>query len=248
MTANRQNDAPKRLRAKPGYPSWVAKVVMAVTGALLAMFVTVHMIGNLKVYLPHGEEHLNEYAVFLRTILEPAFGYEGFLWLFRIVMLIALIAHMVSAAVIWSRGRETRGEHRRKLTGFKNFTTRHMPLTGVVLFLFIVFHLLDLTIGAAPFAPDTYQHIELIDGVHHAEAYQNVLDSLSRPWAAGIYMFAMLLLSMHILHGIGTAAVDLGASNKKIRAFFVWLGWILAAAILIGNTSIPLFVLTGVLS
>ena len=114
MTATRHTDAPRRLRAKPAYPSWLAKVVMAVSGALLSLFVTVHMIGNLKVYLPHGEDHLNEYAVFLRTILQPAFGYEGFLWLFRIVMLIALIAHMVSAFIVARRGRGWRhgaGQH-----------------------------------------------------------------------------------------------------------------------------------------
>ena len=248
MTATRHTDAPRRLRAKPAYPSWLAKVVMAVSGALLSLFVTVHMIGNLKVYLPHGEEHLNEYAVFLRTILQPAFGYEGFLWLFRIVMLTALIAHMVSAFIVARRGREARGEHRRQLTGFKNFLARHMLVTGIVLFLFIVFHILDLTTGTAPFAAEGYQHIhEVSEGVYHADAYQNVLRSFQRPLVALFYMFAMLILSMHILHGIGTAAVDLGASNKKLRSFFVWLGWILAAAILIGNTSIPFFVMTGVL-
>ncbi|WP_336249816.1 succinate dehydrogenase cytochrome b subunit [Stomatohabitans albus] len=247
MTATRQNDAPARLRAKPAYPSWLAKVVMAVSGALLAAFVTVHMIGNLKVYLPDGEEHLNEYAIFLRTILEPAFNYEGFLWIFRIVMLTALIAHIISAVIVARRGRETRGKHRRKLSGFKNFLARHMLVTGIVLFLFIVFHILDLTAGIPPFAPEGYQHIEVVDGVRHAAAYDNVIASFSRPLVALFYMLAMVVLSMHILHGLGTVAVDLGASNKKIRAFFVWLGWILAAAILIGNTSIPFFVMTGVL-
>lgn len=248
MTATRHSDAPHRLRAKPAYPSWVAKVVMAVSGALLSLFVTVHMIGNLKVYLPHGEEHLNEYAIFLRTILQPAFGFEGFLWLFRLVMLAALIAHMWSAAVIAKRGREARGPHRRKLAGFNNFVTRTMPVTGIVLFLFIVFHILDLTTGTAPFATQGYQHIhEVSPGVYEAQAYANVIASFQRPLVAMFYMLAMLILSMHILHGIGTAAVDLGASNKKLRAFFVWLGWILAAAILIGNTSIPFFVMTGVL-
>lgn len=248
MTATRHTDAPRRLRAKPAYPSWLAKVVMAVSGALLSVFVTVHMIGNLKVYLPHGDEHLNEYAIFLRTILQPAFGYEGFLWLFRIVMLTALIAHMWSASVIWKRARETRGPHRRKLTGFSNFATRSMLVTGIVLFLFIVFHILDLTTGTAPFATEGYQHIhEVSHGVYEAHAYANVIASFQRPLVAMFYIFAMLVLSIHILHGIGAAAVDLGASNKKIRAFFVWLGWILAAAILIGNTSIPFLVMIGVL-
>lgn len=224
-------------------PSWALKVVMAVTGTLFALFVFVHMIGNLKVFT--GAEHFNEYAHWLRTVLEPFLPYEGLLWILRIVLLVSLVGHVWAGAVLWRRSRVSRGPHRRKgLRGMRSFSARSMPVTGVVLLGFIVFHVLDLTVGAEPVAPESFQ------GPTHEQtfAYENLIASFERPVAAGFYIVALLALFFHLAHGLWTVVNDLGATGKRTRAVGAAVGGILALAVLLGNILIPVAVLTGVLS
>ena len=80
------------LRDKPAFPSWAMKMTMAITGLIFGLFVLVHMIGNLKIYM--GADHYNDYAEFLRTMLEPLFPREGVLWIARIVLLACLVLHV----------------------------------------------------------------------------------------------------------------------------------------------------------
>lgn len=231
------------VRHAPRVPSWTLKVIMAVTGTLFGLFVLVHMIGNLKVFT--GAEHFNEYAHWLRTVLEPFLPYEGLLWILRIVLLVSLVAHVWASFVLIGRSRRSRGPHRRKgLKGMRSFSARSMPVTGVVLLGFIVFHVLDLTVGAQPVAPDGFQ------GPTHEQtyAYENLLASFERPLASGFYIVALLALFLHLAHGLWTVVNDLGATGKRTRAIGLAVAGILALAVLLGNILIPVAVLTGVLS
>ena len=137
------------IRQKPGVPSWVLKLIMAVTGLLFALFVVGHMAGNLKLYLPAhgGEEALDEYGAFLRSMGEPLFPHEGALWIIRAVLLVAIIAHIYGAIALTARSKASRGKFRRSnlMGGLDSFATKTMLVSGIVLLLFIIFHLLDLT-------------------------------------------------------------------------------------------------------
>ncbi|MCV7192976.1 succinate dehydrogenase cytochrome b subunit [Mycolicibacterium brumae] len=219
------------------------KLVMAVTGVVFALFVLVHMVGNLKIYT--GATHFDDYAHWLRTLAEPLLPYEGALWLFRAVLLTALIGHVWAAVLLTIRGRRARGAFRRRgMTGMRSFTARTMPVTGVVLLAFIVFHILDLTTGTRPAAS-----AEFTAATHTSSAaYANLIASFDRPAVAGFYLLAMLLLGAHLAHGLYTAVNDLGVTGARARALLTAAGGLLALTVMAGNMTIPIAVLTGWLS
>lgn len=224
------------LREQPKFPSWALKLTMAVTGIIFGLFVLVHMIGNLKIYT--GAEHFNAYAAFLRSVGAPAVPDEGVLWIFRIVLLVSVILHVYGAFALHGRARKSRGKFRRKgmVSNWNTFTARSMIVTGVVLLLFIIFHLLDLTIGAAPAAPDTFAH---------GAAYANVVASFSRPVVAIWYIIAQLALLLHLSHGLWTAASDLGITGHRWRKIILFLAGAIPLLVVVGNISIPVAVLAG---
>ncbi|NHB84440.1 succinate dehydrogenase cytochrome b subunit [Tessaracoccus sp. HDW20] len=215
---------------------------MAVSGALWVAFVSIHLFGNLKVF--QGPEAFNGYAAWLREAFYPLLPKSGVLWALRVALVVSLVAHVGSAAVVWWRGRRARGPHRAKLHGLASWSSRLMPVTGVVLLLFLVIHLLDLTTGTAPVAPDGFAHPA--EGTAHA--YQNLVASFGRPLMAWFYVAVMALLSLHIAKGATTMAADLGVMGRRWRAGFTIVGGILAVAILLGNAAIPVLVQMGVLA
>lgn len=240
LTHGRIRDEP--LRKPPSIPSWALKVAMAVSGSIFALFLLVHMIGNLKIFV--SAEGLNHYAHWLRTLLQPLLPWEGVLWIMRIVLLLALVAHVGAAVMLSSRARRSRGEFRRERMGARSFAARTMPVSGVVIFGFVIFHLMDLTLGTSGVAADTYQHVT----TEEAFAYQNVVASFQRPWAAIAYCVALLTLFLHLTHGLWTVVQDVGATGRRARAVGYAIAGLLPLAVLVGNIAIPIAVLTGVVS
>lgn len=208
---------------------------MAVTGLILFGFVAFHMVGNLKIFL--GEEALNHYAEWLQQdLLAPLIPEGWFIWIFRAVMTVCLVSHMYAAWVLRQRGRAARGSFKRTgLKGLGNFQARNMLVTGVVLFLFLVFHLLDLTIGKGVASP------EFVD----MQAYDNVIYSFSRPAVAIFYILAMVVLFLHLAHGLWSTVNDLGSTGHRLRATVWALAGVVALLIMAGNIAIPVAVMTG---
>ena len=213
---------------------------MAVTGLIFALFVVGHMAGNLKLYASAhgGEEALDVYGEFLRSIGEPLLPHGALLWVIRIVLLVAIFAHIYGAIVLHSRSRESRGKFRRTnlMGGMSSFATRTMLVTGVVLLLFIIFHILDLTMGVAPAASDAF-----VAGAVKA----NMVATFSR-WPVTIfYVLAMLCLFFHLTHGIKLAANDLGLTGYKTRQTFLFLSYVIPAIVCLGNIVMPLSIALG---
>ncbi|WP_306509354.1 succinate dehydrogenase cytochrome b subunit [Corynebacterium xerosis] len=223
------------LRERPKFPSWALKLIMAVTGLIFGLYVIVHMVGNMKIFM--GESDFNAYAAFLRTVGYPAIPNEGVLWIFRIVLLVAVILHVYGAFALHGRARQSRGKFRRQgmVGGWNTFTARTMIITGVVLLAFIVFHILDLTIGAAV-APENFVH---------GEAYANLVASFSRPLVAVWYIIAQLALLLHLSHGLWTATSDLGITGARWRKVMLFLSGLIPLLVVVGNIAIPVAVLTG---
>ena len=223
------------LRERPKFPSWALKLIMAVTGLIFGLYVIVHMVGNMKIFM--GESDFNAYAAFLRTVGYPAIPTEGVLWLVRIVLLVAVILHVSGAFALHGRARQSRGKFRRQgmVGGWNTFTARTMIITGVVLLAFIVFHILDLTIGAAV-APENFVH---------GEAYANLVASFSRPLVAIWYIIAQLALLLHLSHGLWTATSDLGITGARWRKVMLFLSGLIPLLVVVGNIAIPVAVLTG---
>ena len=212
------------------------KWIMAVTGIMLLGFVLFHMIGNLKIYL--GAVHLDEYAEWLRTIGEPFVPRGVFLWILRVGLILAFFGHIVSAAQL------TRMNHRSRPVKYQSprdyvaadFASRTMRWTGVIVGLFVIFHLMDLTWGTVD--------------PHWARGhvYANVIHSFQRVPVAIVYIVANIALAFHIYHGAWSMFQSLGINNPKwndARRKFA-----LAFALIIGiaNVSFPLMVVTGVVS
>ncbi|WP_394286877.1 succinate dehydrogenase cytochrome b subunit [Corynebacterium kefirresidentii] len=231
------------IRQKPGVPSWVLKLIMAVTGLLFALFVVGHMAGNLKLYLPAegGDEALDEYGAFLRSMGEPLFPHEGALWIIRAVLLVAIIAHIYGAIALTARSKASRGKFRRSnlMGGLDSFATKSMLVTGIVLLLFIIFHLLDLTLGVQPIAPGDF-----VEGAVKA----NMIATFSRWPVTIVYVIAMCFLFLHLTHGIRLAASDLGITGAKWRQTFLILAYVIPAVVCIGNIVMPLSVALGLVS
>ncbi|WP_297005805.1 succinate dehydrogenase cytochrome b subunit [uncultured Corynebacterium sp.] len=225
----------KPLREKPDFPSWAMKLTMAVTGIIFVLFVLFHMVGNLKVYT--GAEHFNEYADFLRRMGEPIFPHETVLWILRVVLIICLVLHVYCAFALKARSKQSRGPEKRfgKVKNFNTFTAGSMLGTGSVLLLFIIFHILDLTIGKVV-SPGDFEH---------GEAYANLVASFDRPVVAVFYILCMIVLFLHATHGIWTASSDLGITGHRTRQVVLWISYLLPAIVMIGNISIPVAVLCG---
>lgn len=221
--------------ARPGtiWTSTVGKkIVMAITGVLLLFFVIGHMLGNLKVY--QGSEKFNAYAEFLREAGAPLLGHEQLLWIARIGLLLAVVLHIVAAAQLTRRARAARPDGYRNTPHLEfDYASRTMRVGGVILFLFVLYHLLHLTWGSV--------HPEFIPG----DAYHNLVTGF-RVWpASAVYIVAMITLGFHIYHGVWSGFQTLGLNQPRYNRFRRPLAAGIAGVIVAGNLSFPIAVLAG---
>jgi succinate dehydrogenase / fumarate reductase cytochrome b subunit len=218
------------------------KVTMAVSGIVLFGFVLVHMVGNLKVYT--GESHFNDYAVFLRTVGEPALPHGAVLWIARIVLLACVGIHIVAAALVWWQSRNARIDDYHKQTDLSfSYASRTMRWGGVIVVVFVVYHLLHLTVGVAH--PDFAGagHPQAWEG--HVNAYRNLVTGFRVPWVAAAYVLAMVPLGLHIYHGVWSATQTLSLAGPRVSMWRRPVAAAVAGVVVTGNVSIPVAVLAG---
>ncbi|MFI5053641.1 MAG: succinate dehydrogenase cytochrome b subunit [Acidimicrobiia bacterium] len=212
------------------------KWVMAVSGIILLGYVAAHMVGNLKVFL--GKDHINVYGDWLRTLGEPALPRTVVLWGMRIVLIAAFVLHIVAAAQLTRmnrRARPTKYQSSRDYVA-ANFASRTMRWTGVIVALFVVFHLLDLTWGSA--------NPHFVRG----DPYDNLFYSFERVPVAIVYILAMLALGIHIFHGAWSMFQSLGLNNPRWNIWRRYFAIAFALVITVGNVSMPLLITTGVVN
>ena len=232
------------LRERPGTPTWVIKLIMAVTGLIFFLFVIGHMVGNLKIFMPdHGSvAAIDEYGHFLRNMGQPLFPGSSLLWIVRITLLVCLVLHIWGAFTLQGRSRRSRGKFRRSnlMGGLQSTAARWMLVTGLILLLFIVFHLLDLTIG----------EVVASDAFAHGAVKNNLIATFAPPrWPVTVfYVLAMLCLFMHLTHGVYLAVSDLGWVGKRGQAIMVVLAYWIPAIVVIGNIVMPLAIAFGLVS
>ncbi|GAC56466.1 putative succinate dehydrogenase cytochrome b subunit [Gordonia hirsuta DSM 44140 = NBRC 16056] len=231
--------APLPTRRAPRPSNVTLKFTMALTGTVFALFVLVHMIGNLKVYT--GAANFDDYAHWLRTLAEPLLPYEGALWIFRIVLLAGLVAHVGASAILVVRARRARGRFRRTGMNWRRLPATLMPWTGVVLLVFIVLHILDLTTGTRPIAPQSFE--PATETTSHA--FANLVASFERWPMALFYIVVMVMLGLHLVHGLWSLVTDFGVSGRRLRQVWAAVALIFAAVVMLGNITIPVAVLAG---
>ena len=211
------------------------KVVMAVTGLVLVAFVIAHMLGNLKIFL--GAEAIDAYAVFLRTMGEPLFPYSLLLWVVRIVLLVCVALHITAAVQLTRMNWAARPQgYETKRSIATTYAARTMRWSGVILALFIVYHLLHLTAGAVGFRPGEF---------HHLSVSHNVVAGFSVWYVALFYILAMACLCLHLDHGIWSMLQTLGWNNARTTRALQTLSRGVAFLVFVGFISVPVAVLAG---
>ncbi|MDQ7802976.1 succinate dehydrogenase cytochrome b subunit [Amycolatopsis sp. A133] len=224
---------PRRSAVRRFWASTIGKkAVMAVTGALLLAFVVAHMAGNLKTFLGAGD--LNHYAHWLRTIGEPVLRREWFLWLQRAVLLAALVLHVIAAVQLARRdlrARPVRYVHRQPPRG--TFAVRTMRWGGATLALFVVWHILDFTVGAV--------NRDFVPG----DPYHNLVADFQVWWVNVIYLVALAMLGLHIHHGFASAARTLGVTRPRRERAIRIIGSTTAVVVAGGYALVPVAIMTG---
>ncbi len=223
------------------------KTVMAVTGLLLLGYVVIHMWGNLKVY--QGAAELNQYAHDLRLLGAPVLGYYQAIWIARIVLLGAVLLHIWSAVSLWQQSNAGRAQGYNEVKRTQpayTYAAYTMRWGGVLIALFIIFHILHLTVGLAGTAvySQAFMHPE---GSQYF-AYENVVAGFQVWYVSLFYIITMFFLGAHLFHGTWSMFQTVGLNNERYTSFFRGLALLVAGAVVIGNISIPLAVMAGIVT
>jgi succinate dehydrogenase / fumarate reductase cytochrome b subunit len=221
--------------APPFYRTSIGKkILMAVSGLVLLAYVIAHMLGNLKIYL--GAKELDSYAEFLRRMGEPVIPHTWLLWILRVVVLAAFVTHIwlaIDLSVRSTRARKTRYAHPDRVQANPASTT--MRWGGIAIALFVVFHLAQFTWG---WVHPGYVFVR-------GAVYHNMVQGFSVWWITAIYLAAMVALGLHIYHGAWSMWQTFGANNERWDRTIRRLAGAVAIIVFVGNSSIPVMVLTG---
>src|SRR5881396_1411934 len=200
------------------------KAVMAVTGVILFLFVVAHLLGNLKIF--EGPAAFDAYAEGLRTVGAPFFGRGWLLWIARIVLIVAVLAHM------WAAIETTRASWRARPVSYRRlepvettYAARTMRRGGVLIVVYVIYHLLDFTFGRV--------NPSFVAG----DVYHNVIASF-RAWpvSAG-YGVAMVVVGLHVYHGLWSAFQTLGLNRPPTVRWRRGVAGMVAGLIAVGYIS-----------
>jgi len=201
------------------------KVVMAITGIIGVLFVLGHMTGNLLMFKGQGAMH--EYALLLRTSMPVLYAVRG-------VLLLSVVLHAVAAYQLTMLSRAARpvgyAQRRPQVT---TFAARTIKVGGVVILVFIVYHILHLTLGTV--------HPQFT----HLDPYNNLRIGLANPLVAGFYLLAAAAVGLHLYHGAWSAVRTLGAARPSTQPLKRKIALGLAIVVAVGFMIIPVAALLG---
>ncbi|HVG22223.1 MAG TPA: succinate dehydrogenase cytochrome b subunit [Blastocatellia bacterium] len=208
------------------------KYIMAISGFALFLFVIAHMAGNLQIFL--GREAINAYAEFLKS--KP-----GLLWSARAGLLILVILHITAAIQLVSENNDARPvKYEEGRPTAASLASRTIFVSGLVIFAFVIYHLLHFTFGVTN--PEFLTAKDPGDPLRH-DVYGMMINGFSNPWVSAFYIISMGLLCLHLSHGVSSAFQSLGIRNKgNVRAIHR-TARIAALVIFVGNCAIVLAVL-----
>lgn len=201
------------------------KMVMGLTGFIVFGFVVAHILGNLQVF--RGPDKINAYAEFLHNL-------GGFLWVFRVGLLVSVILHIVAATQVTLQSLSARPT-RYKVRRYRETTyaARTMRWGGPIILLFVVYHLLHFTFGT-------------VHGNYSDNVYNNVVRGFQVWWIALVYIFALISVGLHLYHGVWSMFQSIGVAHAKWNSVRKTLAIVFALAVTLAGVSIPIAVLSGV--
>ncbi|MCW2821522.1 MAG: Succinate dehydrogenase/Fumarate reductase transrane subunit [Marmoricola sp.] len=213
------------------------KILSAVSGLLFIAFVLAHMYGNLKAF--GGHDSFDAYAHHLRVLGEPILPYAGALWILRAVLILSLVVHVAAAVALWRRSAAARPvKYAMRKYRSSSFSSRTMRWGGLTILLFLVWHLINFSIGRVN-----------PQGGATNDPYNLLVDTFDVWWMTIIYLLAMVALGLHLHHGTWSSLQTLGwTGSPRARTRAKAAGWVMAVVIAGGFSLVPLFVLFGVIT
>jgi succinate dehydrogenase / fumarate reductase, cytochrome b subunit len=213
------------------------KYIMAITGAGLFFFVVAHMLGNLQIFL--GPESINRYGSFLQSLGE-------LLWVARIGLIVLVLLHIWSAIQLSAENKAARpvgyGEYKPKGS---TYASRTMLMSGLIIAAFIIYHLLHFTVQAQVNGTGR-DFVQLHDDKGRHDVYRMMVMGFSVWYVSLFYIIGMVLLSLHLSHGVQAMFQSLGLKNRNWKPFIDGFAKFIAIALLVGYCSIPIAVLFGI--
>ncbi|MDR4505895.1 MAG: succinate dehydrogenase cytochrome b subunit [Candidatus Scalindua sp.] len=211
------------------------KILMAGTALSLVLFVTTHLLGNLKL-LSRDSVSFNRYAHKLESL-------GGLLYLAETGLLLLFLAHITIAISIFLTTRKARPvgyymhRHMGK-AGYNFFGSTTMIYTGVAVLIFLVIHLIHFKFG--PGVKDGY--IKEIDGESVRDLHRLVIESFQSFWYVSFYVISISLLGIHLSHGVWSAFQSLGASHPRYTPLIFGSGILIALTLSLGFLSLPVLI------
>jgi succinate dehydrogenase / fumarate reductase cytochrome b subunit len=215
------------------------KIAVAFTGAILALYVVLHVLGNLKAFQGPGggDAAVDRYAEWLRTAGAPAIPHEGLLWTIRVVLLVALVIHVVAIVQLTGRNLAARpAGHRQAPQIQRTQSSRWMLTTGILLLAFIVFHILNFTTGTIDPTP-----------IRSGQVYANLYDAFQEWYLVLIYVAASAVLYLHLRHALWSATQTAGWDKPNRNPTFRRTATGAAIAVAVGFAALPVAIWTDVL-
>jgi len=205
------------------------KFIMGVTGLLMVGFAVAHMLGNLSIF--GGADGINAYAEHLRA-------FPPLLWVFRGVMVVAFILHIYTGVSLYLENRAARPVgYTLKKNEKTTFSALTMIWTGILLGFFVLYHILHFTIHAF-----NSEFSKMIDEANRFDVFTMVTSSLTHTGIAFIYVAAMVILLLHLLHGIQSFFQSLGLTNDSTLPLLVIGGRFVAGVVAVGFLFTPVLV------
>lgn len=210
------------------------KIVMAVTGLMLLLFLTIHLLGNSSIFA--GAAGINAYAHHLHSM--PVAVIAGF----RFFMLAIFCLHIILALQITIENRMSSSQaYAVKAMRKTTFASENMIWSGLIILLFVLYHLAQFTFQVTPGL------VLEKDVLGNFDVYKMVTTSFSSAIVTLVYVVAMIALFLHLYHGVQSFFQTLGLSNDKTQPALIKFGMLAALVFLIGYSAIPLSVLVGIL-
>ena len=217
------------------------KILMALTGVILVGFVLIHMLGNLQIFIPFdgksGEAAIDTYGYLLKSN-------AAVLWGARFVLLGSVVGHIFAAVKLTNRSNAARPREYELRRWFSDsYAVRTMRWGGVIVLLFIIYHLLHFTVGvdAALFTKVTHCSTET------CFVRENVIRGFQQPFISVFYMIAQVALGLHLTHGVWSLFRTLGFTSQQWSARSRVLAMVIGGLITLGNIAIPMSVLMGII-
>jgi succinate dehydrogenase cytochrome b subunit len=213
------------------------KYIMAVTGLVMFLFVLGHLAGNLQIFL--GREAINRYGHFLQSNPE-------LIWPARIFLLLMLVLHVWSAVKLSAENKAARPiAYGAWQPVGSTYASRTMLMSGLIVFVFIVYHLLHFTVQVKNVNLTGQSFIDFTDPQKRHDIYRMMIVGFSNGWVSGFYILGMALLCLHLSHGTRSMFQSLGWKSPVYGPFLDKASRLLAVAIFLGYTSIPVAILLG---